>query len=193
MADGVNSSFFFFLTVRTIEERNNLQPRRWGMIVTVTSDPTTGNNKDYYLKYSATNADINDNDNWVEAAQPPDVFDGDGTAFTAKVFTLPGQDEIPNSTAIKVRCEIVARRDGVNNSYMKEMVGLFNKASDGTFTLVGAVATLAEVDGYAGTVPTAILNVTGNSIIVTFNGNLGGVNSFLAGKFEVIQITDTTL
>ena len=41
--------------------------RKWGMIVTVTNDPTPGNNISWLLMYNESSTDKADNDNWVDA------------------------------------------------------------------------------------------------------------------------------
>ena len=61
---GVEFGYFFFLTVDSITARDNVQPRRWGMQVEVTDDPTSENNTTWILKKGLANTDINDNDNW---------------------------------------------------------------------------------------------------------------------------------
>lgn len=61
-----NHEAFFFLTVTDLTARNNIQPRRWGMIIQVTEDGTPANNVAWILVRGLSNTDINDNDNWQE-------------------------------------------------------------------------------------------------------------------------------
>lgn len=68
MAGGIPFGYFFFLTVDSITDRDNVQPRRWGMIVTITDDATPANNTQWILVKSLVNTDINDNSNWQTLA-----------------------------------------------------------------------------------------------------------------------------
>lgn len=68
MATPVSFGYFFFLTVDDITERNNVQPRRWGMMVNVTDDGTPANNTTWVLVKGLVNTDINDNANWQTLA-----------------------------------------------------------------------------------------------------------------------------
>jgi hypothetical protein len=56
------------IAVRTIAQRNAVNPRRWGMRVTVYDDPTPANNTDYYLVYNLASTRLSDNNNWQALA-----------------------------------------------------------------------------------------------------------------------------
>jgi hypothetical protein len=61
------------------------KPRTWGMLFTVTNDPTPANNITWYLKYNEASTNIFDNANWVDAAT---VFGGGSTPYTgSKPYT----------------------------------------------------------------------------------------------------------
>lgn len=64
MAAGVDFGYFFFLTVENLTARNTVQPRRWGMMVSVTDDGTASNNTTWVLVKGLSNTNINDNTNW---------------------------------------------------------------------------------------------------------------------------------
>jgi hypothetical protein len=56
------------VSVRTIAQRNAVNPRRWGMRVTVYEDPTPANNTDYFLVYNLASTRLSDNNNWQAIA-----------------------------------------------------------------------------------------------------------------------------
>lgn len=53
------------------------KPRTWGMMITITNDPTPANNITWYLKYNQVSINLYDNANWVSASS---VFGGGGGA-----------------------------------------------------------------------------------------------------------------
>ncbi len=48
--------------------RNKVQPRRWGMMVTVITDPTPANNTTWILVYNLVDTNKNNNSNWQTLA-----------------------------------------------------------------------------------------------------------------------------
>lgn len=66
--------------VLTVLKRNGVFPRRWGMQVTVTNDPTPANNTTWVLAYGLNSTDKNDNLNWQTLAAYAGGGGGGGAA-----------------------------------------------------------------------------------------------------------------
>lgn len=88
---GVLNKDIWHKEVRSIRLRNAVQPRRWGMFVTVTHDDTPANNTTWVLVQGLASENRNDNDNWQKfrewvqslgATLLPGtaIFDGDGSS-----------------------------------------------------------------------------------------------------------------
>lgn len=71
--------------VLTVLKRNGVYPRRWGMQVTVTNDPTPANNTTWVLAYGLNSTDKNDNLNWQTLA---DYAGGGGGGGASAVRVL---------------------------------------------------------------------------------------------------------
>lgn len=54
--------------VRTLALLNTVNPRRWGMRVTVYADPVPANNGDYVLEFNRSSTNLQDNGNWLKVA-----------------------------------------------------------------------------------------------------------------------------
>jgi hypothetical protein len=86
MAGPVNFGYFFFLTVADLAGRNNVQPRRWGMMVEITDDGTPANNTTWILVKGLANTNINDNTNWQTLSD-----------FIISIINTAAANEIPKS------------------------------------------------------------------------------------------------
>jgi hypothetical protein len=72
----------------------NLHPvsmRKWGMLITVTNDPTPANNITWLLKYNEASTDKADNDNWVDAVT---VYGGDLPTILASLLAATSDKHI---------------------------------------------------------------------------------------------------
>lgn len=94
---GVLNKDIWHKEVRNLRQRNTVQPRRWGMMVTVTDDDGVANNTTWVLVRGQADANKNNNSNWativdwlnslgvgVVPSPRTAYFDGDGaeTEFT---------------------------------------------------------------------------------------------------------------
>lgn len=61
---GVLNKDIWHKEAKNLTQRNNVQPRRWGMMVTVTEDATAGNNTTWVLVRSLVDTNKNNNSNW---------------------------------------------------------------------------------------------------------------------------------
>lgn len=62
--------------VQTIVMLNAVNPRRWGMRVTVYDDPVPANNGDYVLEYNRSSTNLQDNANWLKVADIDTTWGG---------------------------------------------------------------------------------------------------------------------
>jgi hypothetical protein len=69
--------------VNTVALRNQVYPRRWGMMVTVIIDATTTNNTTWVLVYNLVDTNKNNNANWQTLAD----YAGGGTGTTSILRT----------------------------------------------------------------------------------------------------------
>lgn len=70
--------------VLNVLKRNVVYPRRWGMQVTVTNDPTPANNTTWVLAYGLNSTNKNDNLNWQTLA----AYAGGGGGGGASAVTV---------------------------------------------------------------------------------------------------------
>jgi hypothetical protein len=68
--------------VNTVALRNKTYPRRWGMMVTVITDPTPANNTTWVLVYNLVDTNKNNNANWQTLANYAGGGSGGGSKIT---------------------------------------------------------------------------------------------------------------
>lgn len=156
-----NHEAFFFLTVTNLTARNNIQPRRWGMLVQVTEDGTPANNTAYILRRGLASTDINDNNNW----QTLSAFIGGVINFAA-----PNYFPISNGTnLLSSKLQQLGTFEGTlftgNNILYSDVVSNFS----GTVTS-GNVSTQVLIDS-------TIAALIANSSALCFDFTLVGVRS----------------
>lgn len=170
--------------------RNSVQPRRWGMRVTVYNDPTPANNGDYVLSYGEANTNRQDNANWLKVADIGATWGGGGGGSTTaknQAFNFTGVESaftVNNGTLNQINfVEVngVVQIPTTNYSVAGQIVD-FTTAIPGTGTVVVyyyeniALPTDPDIQQVL---------VTGNDAGGQSVENLASINT-LGGSFDII-------
>lgn len=137
------------MSVDTVSDRNAIptERRKFGMIVTVTADPTPANNKSYQLQNTAlggSNNTITDNANWVEFLSGFTLSNGSGTTANGSGVDLGGT------------LSSTANFDGSTNTYSFNLID-FDEVKVVNSTLFSVEATTVRLIGLTEDVTAKVL------------------------------------
>ncbi len=106
--------------------RNKVQPRRWGMMVTVIIDPTPANNTTWILVYNLVDTNKNNNSNWQTLADY--VAGSAGGGFVSSLDT-----DITSAGNVNAAETTVYSFNVPANTLNTNLQGIYGKSA-GTFT-----------------------------------------------------------